>query len=92
MTRTEHRRLILEEIRAERARQVEKWGERDHDPFTLCTILAEETGEVARAAHDARYADGTLDQLRKEAIQVAAVALQFVETLDKGAWTWGCKT
>ena len=61
-------------IALERARQIDKWGDdRGKPPILMATILAEECGEVARAAlHRDR------DQLREEAIQVAAVACSII--------------
>jgi hypothetical protein len=50
----------------------------------------EEVGELARALHDARFADGgqqAIANARDEAVQVAAVAVAFVEGLDAGRWT-----
>jgi NTP pyrophosphatase (non-canonical NTP hydrolase) len=82
MTRDE----IFTEIIAERERQAAKW-DREHDwGFGDCSseqvsaavkaaVLAEECGEVARAA-----LDGTLD-LKDELVQVAAVAVAWLEAL-----------
>lgn len=72
----------------ERARQEVLWGEQNHDPFTYQAILQEETGEAARAALELRFGKGTLEHLREEAVQVAAVALAIVECLDRGKWRW----
>lgn len=85
----------LSDVLAERARQDEKWGEQNHDPFTYLAILSEEVGEMAQAALDARFG-GPLDarfdrpaaNLRTEAVQTAAVALALVECLDRGKWQW----
>ena len=80
---------VLEEVVAERRRQDAKWGEQNHDPFLYGTILMEEVGEFAQAALKARFDEGkTLDNVREEAIQVAAVAVAIVECLDRGAWRW----
>ena len=77
---------IYKAIDAERQRQAEKWN-REHDwGYGDCSssdvpapvkaaVLAEECGEVARAA-----LDGTAD-LRDELVQVAAVAVAWLESL-----------
>ena len=70
----------------ERARQAAKWdGEHDWgigdcssdlvSPAVKAVVLAEECGEVARAA-----LDGTMD-LKDELIQVAAVAVAWLESM-----------
>ena len=75
-------------ILAERARQAEKWdGEHDWgigdcssdvvNASVKAAVLAEECGEVARAA-----LDGTID-LKDELIQVAAVAVAWLEGLPE---------
>ncbi len=69
--------LVLEE----RRRQFEKWGEQNHDPFVWLSILSEEVGELSEAALHNRFGGHAAhpDNFKKEAIQVAAVALQIVE-------------
>ena len=77
---------IWHEIQFERGRQSAKWAG-PHDwgtgdcsstlvsPAVKAAVLAEECGEVARAA-----LDGTLD-LKDELVQVAAVAVAWLESL-----------
>ncbi len=83
MTRVE----IWTAILIERARQETKWGkahgwgEGDCSSPSLgdtvrATVLTEEVGEVARAVLDKRA-----DDLRKELVQVAAVAVAWLEAL-----------
>lgn len=50
------------------------------------TVLTEEVGEIAKAILDIRFGKDTLAHLREEAVQTAAVALAFVECLDRGKW------
>jgi NTP pyrophosphatase (non-canonical NTP hydrolase) len=78
----------LEDVLAERARQDAKWGEQNLDPSLYLTILGEEFGETCQAVLEARFGKGTLDHLRLEAVQTAAVALAFVECLDRNKWRW----
>jgi len=80
------REEVFAAITAERARQAAKWN-REHDwgwgdcsspavsAAVKVAVLAEECGEVARAA-----LDGT-DDLRDELTQVAAVAVAWLEGL-----------
>lgn len=71
---------ILLDILRERLKQDEKWGaNRDLDDKTWLAILVEEVGETAMAMLDH---DGTV---REELIQVAAVALAWLECLDRNA-------
>ena len=85
---------ILNEVRQERKRQDEKWGEQNHNPADWLMILSEEVGEASKAALEAKFVhdDGGL-RYRKELIQVAAVAVAMVESLDRGNfWLngWTC--
>jgi hypothetical protein len=75
-------------VTAERTRQAGLW-DRDHrhghgDCSSLgvpeavkAAVLAEECGEVARA-----WLDGDRDGLRRELVQVAAVAVAWLESLS----------
>ena len=83
MTRDE----IFAAIVAERARQREKWSRAHSWGFGDCSslevvepvkaaVLAEEVGEVARA-----MLDGDRLALRTELVQVAAVAVAWLEAL-----------
>ncbi len=89
---------ILKEVQNERLRQNEKWGEQNHNAVEWVAILTEEVGEVAKEAVDFHFANGDADvnlrageslqrqrieNYRKECIQVAAVAVQMVESLDR---------
>jgi len=77
---------IWAQIINERGRQAAKWN-LEHDwgygdcssdqvsPAVKAAVLAEECGEVARSA-----LDGTLD-LKDELVQVAAVAVAWLESL-----------
>lgn len=81
---------ILNEIRAERKFQDEKFGEnRNLHPLEWIAILTEETGEAAKEVVEytyCTYEDESLERLkllRAELVQVAAVAVAFVEYLDR---------
>ena len=62
-------------VRDERIRQDKKWGEQNHRDSTWLAILVEEVGEAAKAILEK---DG--DDLEKEIIQVAAVAVAWRES------------
>ena len=92
--RDEHMMGILLDIAAERGRQDEKWGP-DHRQVNSVwgLILTEEVGEAAEAALEV-FAPGDSDEffkarehLREELVQVAAVAVAWLEALDANrAW------
>jgi len=88
---------ILDEVMQERSRQDEKFGEQNHNTVAWMAILTEEVGESAKEACEVYfnqrlrfrnkevgeiYSIG-LKNLREELIQVAAVAVAFVESLDR---------
>lgn len=81
---------ILSEIASERVRQHNKWGIQNHTPIEWLSILMEEVGEVSKEAleNHFKYANNTgLANYRKELIQVAAVAVQMIECLDRNSKT-----
>lgn len=77
---------IFREIREERIRQDKKFGEQHHSLPVWNLILGEERGEVERAIleHDP-------DHTREELIQVAAVAVAMIQTIDKHFEALRCK-
>lgn len=80
---------IYLEVMQEQINQTTKFGEQRHPPFTYLSILTEEVGEAAQAANDAydfvndKFTIRKLKKYREELIQVAAVAVSMVETLDR---------
>lgn len=84
---------IFDEIKQERKRQDQKWGQQNHSPIEWCAILGEEVGEVQKAAleHHFKHAQYMgknresiqLNAYRIELIQVAAVAVSMIESLDR---------
>ena len=88
---------ILDDIQKERQRQTEKWGEQNNSYPKWISILTEEVGEAAKEANDYEYLldkinnpafdsvllNQTLINLREELVQVAAVAVQIIEKIDK---------
>jgi len=79
---------IFAEIREERQKQDIKWGEQNHKPVEWIAILTEEVGEASKSALEAHfrkcYRDAEeLGNYRAELIQVAAVAVAMIESLDR---------
>ncbi len=72
----------LDHARTERIDQVRKWGIQDHSPEKWHLILSEEVGELAQEMLNAPL--GTSDKIRREAIQVAAVALAIFQANKTG--------
>lgn len=75
----------------ERVRQEAKWGTQNHDQMIWLGILAEEFGEAATEINELHFRPGVnggtaewrLNRVRAELIQVAAVAVAMVESLDR---------
>lgn len=85
---SEMQKVIVDEILAERERQDGIYGEQNHEPLAWLGILSEEYGELCEAVAETslpgRHPDrGGVKNMRREAIHVAAVALQFVEYLER---------
>lgn len=68
-----------EAVRAERGRQIEKWGHGNPGFSTMVAVLTEEVGEVARAV-----LDGDTENLVEELEQVGAVACRMYEQVKRG--------
>ena len=73
---------IINEIQCENDNQIAKWGIQSHTAFEWLTYTTEELGEVAKAISEYEYRDGTKEQVVKEAIQVATLALKIAEMFD----------
>lgn len=80
---------ILQEIKKERQKQVEKWGVQNHlNEHWLC-ILAEEFGEAAQLVTKGEVPPKEMDNkiylknLREELIQTAAVCVAWLENLEE---------
>ena len=78
------RQVLFDWIEQEREEQTANWGLR-HDPGDgiLLAVLVEEVGEVARCLN-AGWPEGyRVAELREELVQVAAVAVQWLEVLER---------
>ena len=71
------RLLVL--LTDENIHQITKWGIQTHSPFEWLTYTTEELGELAQAISDHYYRGAPKQQIVKEAIQVATLALKIAE-------------
>ncbi|WP_286589676.1 MazG-like family protein [Sphingobacterium sp. N143] len=77
---------IAKECLSECDRQLDKWGVQNHNPLMWHAILGEEFGEVAKEVVEYSFDVSKiyrLKKMREELIQVAAVAISFVDSLDR---------
>lgn len=80
---------VIQDIVEERDYQDRKWGaDRNHYNSTWLMILGEEVGEANKAALEYKFGleceqEDKIKELRKELVQVAAVAIAFLECLDR---------
>jgi NTP pyrophosphatase (non-canonical NTP hydrolase) len=74
---------VLVEVLAERKAQEQKWGQQNHPVANYYLILLEEVGEVAKAVLEENFGQGILKDARAELIQVAAVAVAMIESIDR---------
>lgn len=73
----ERKQSLLMDVAEEMHSQELAWGQQDHGPHKWVSILTEEVGEVAEEAlHEHSL-------IRNELIQVAAVALSFIDSLER---------
>ena len=75
---------VLTDVFKENQRQVAKWGIQTHSLFEWQNYLTEELGEVAKAIAEFEYRGGTKEEVYKEAIQVATLALKIAEMVKYG--------
>jgi NTP pyrophosphatase (non-canonical NTP hydrolase) len=76
---------VISEIVDERASQDARWGEQNHDPLYWLAILVEEVGEVSKEIAEGRIQPFLATAYRAELLQVAAVAVAAIESLDRAA-------
>ncbi len=76
--------VVLDEVAAERLKQDQKWGDqRDHDDGMWALILGEEFGEACQASLEKPFLGTGDGPTRDELIQVAAVAVCWIESIDR---------
>jgi len=64
-------------IFAEHERQINKWGRQVRSIFEFLAYLTEELGELSKAISEAVYRNKDIQEIEKEAIQVATLALKI---------------
>lgn len=75
---------IVNDVLRERIRQDDKWGIQDHEDGIWLAILGEEFGEVAKEVFEEDHLlRSRRSELREELVQVAAVAIAWIEALDR---------
>ena len=72
-------------VDAENTRQLDKWGIQTHTAFEWLAYTAEELGELAKAISEHEYRQGIKEQVIKEAIQVATLALKIAEMYEEAS-------
>lgn len=87
--------IVFVDVLAERRRQDEKWGQQDHAPGLWALILGEEVGEAHKAMLTAMFGkkpkgvsqeqwfSERVAETRRELVQVAAVAVAWIEAIDR---------
>lgn len=73
---------ICGEIRQERERQIEKWGDDIRTPQTMLIVIGEEFGEACMA-----FNDNDSDNYRVELIQIAACCVKAIQSFDRAKVT-----
>ena len=86
---SEQARDIFDLVIEERLAQEKKWGMQNHDPFCWMAILTEEMGELSETMLKMRFGNSGGVGMHEEAVQVAAVAIAFLECISRGDWWWG---
>lgn len=64
----------------DRAKQKFPWW--PEDLIHAAAIVAEEAGELMKATLQNRYENGSIEKMKKEAIQTATMAIRFLENLS----------
>ncbi len=68
-------------------KQLQKWGEQNHEPAIYNNILMEEVGEVAKAILQTEVPGkgeySNWEDVKKEIIHVAAVAMSMIRSLER---------
>jgi len=83
--------MNIEAVIAEVERATRKFPTWPTDPLHALAVLGEEFGELTREMLQLTYEPekSTLDSVRKEAVQTAAMALRLVMSLDRYVYAPG---
>lgn len=71
------------DITTEREKQNDKWGQQNHPAEIWSLILGEEYGEAQEAILHNKFGGSHANTLREELVQLAAVAVQWIECIDR---------
>jgi hypothetical protein len=86
------RHKVMNWVNDERNKQEMKWGEQNHTPEKWVGILGEEYGEFCQAVNETIFFNGSdkggYENMKTEAIQTAAVAIAFLECLERNKEKW----
>lgn len=75
---------VCDDVLIERVEQHRNWGNQSgHSNATWLAILTEEVGESAQAVLHNRFGGKHRGTLREELVQVAAVAVAWIEAIDE---------
>ena len=81
---------VMMDVQEERIEQDATWGRQDYVPERWLTILTEEIGELAEAILETVFDNGPearekggYRNIRKEAVQSAAVLVAMIESMDR---------
>ncbi|MBE0533691.1 MAG: hypothetical protein IH626_22945 [Rhodospirillales bacterium] len=82
---------IIDEIAAEVARATVKFPTWPTDPLHAVAVLGEEFGELTKAMLQLTYEPHktSAEDVRKEAVQTAAMAMRLLMSLDRYTYTPG---
>jgi len=72
-------RNLWSKVSEENRSQLKKWGIQTHSAFEWLTYTTEELGELANAISEHEYRGGDIEDVVREAIQVATLALKIAE-------------
>jgi NTP pyrophosphatase (non-canonical NTP hydrolase) len=75
---------LVDHVLVENRKQLEKWGIQNCSPIEWMLWLTEEVGELAQAVAEHVYRGGSIEDVFKEAIQVATLSLKIAEGAMEG--------
>jgi NTP pyrophosphatase (non-canonical NTP hydrolase) len=64
-------------IEIENEAQIKKWGYQEHSLWEWLAFTLEELGELSEAISEQHFRDGNVDDIIKEAVQVATLAIKI---------------
>lgn len=70
---------LMSLVYSENLAQISKWGVQEHNLFLWGNFLAEEVGELHTAIAEFNFRNGSREDIEKEAVQVATLALKIAE-------------